>query len=164
MSRVRRSFRARSPKAVAATIAALAGFAAAALVGVALARSFTLRVATNAQVTNQAGTTASESIVTSRGFAVYELTGDSSRHSKCTRRNGCFMFWPPVKVSSPRKLSKASGIRGKLRVWHRDGFFQLTLAGHPLYRYAGDSKSGDVNGQGIAGKWHVMTPSGDPKM
>src|SRR5205085_9540325 len=65
----------RSPKVAKATLAALAGFAIAALVGVALAATFTLQVAKNAKVTNQARTTVSENIVvTSRGFAVYSLS------------------------------------------------------------------------------------------
>jgi predicted lipoprotein with Yx(FWY)xxD motif len=160
MSRVLGSLRTRGPKGVAATIAALAGFATAALVGVAVAKTFTLGAAKNAHVTNQAGTTATESIVVnSHGFAVYELTGDSARHPECTKGNGCFMFWPPVKVSSPRGLSKASGIRGKLGVWHRHGFFQVMLAGHPLYRYAADSQKGSANGEGIhtfGGTWHPV--------
>ena len=160
MARFLRSFPTRSPAVVAGTIAALAGFAAAALVGVALARTFTLQVAKNGSVTNQAGTTTKENIVvTSHGFAVYELTGDSKSHPKCTRSNSCFSFWPPVKVSSTKNLSKAPGISGKLGVWHRDGFLQLTLGGHPLYRYAPDTERDNATGQGVqafGGTWHVV--------
>jgi predicted lipoprotein with Yx(FWY)xxD motif len=148
----------------AGTVAVLAGFALAALVGVALATAFTLRVAKNAQVTNQAGATTRENIVvTSRGFAVYELSGDSRSHPKCTKGNGCFMFWPPVKVSSASRLSKAPGINGKLRVWHRDGLFQVTLGGHPLYRFAPDTQRDHATGQGVhgfGGTWHVLKLAG----
>jgi predicted lipoprotein with Yx(FWY)xxD motif len=151
--------RTKTVKVVAATIAATAGFAAAALVGVALAKTFTLQVAKDAMVTNQSGTTTTENIaVNSRGFAVYALTGDSKSHPECTKANGCFSFWPPLKVSSAKKLSKAAGIKGRLGVWHRDGFLQVTLAGHPLYRYAGDSQRHDATGEGVksfGGTWHV---------
>lgn len=147
-------------KAAVGAVVAVGGFATAALAGVALAGTFTLKVAKTAQVTNQAGSTTSKSIVVnSHGFAVYELTGDSRRHPKCTRGNGCFGFWPPVTVASRKNLSKAAGVRGKLGVWHRDGFFQVTLAGHPLYRYAGDSQKHSAMGQGIrtfGGTWHVI--------
>ena len=34
------------------------------------------------------------------------------------------------------------------------------IAGHPLYRFAGDAKAGDTNGQGIIGKWYASSPSG----
>lgn len=146
-------------KLAVAVIAATAGFAAAALVGVAVARTFTLQVAKGASVTNQTGTTRTENIVVNpRGLAVYALTGDSKSHPKCTRASGCFSFWPPLKVSSPAQLSKASGIIGRLGVWRRNGFLQVTLAGHPLYRYAGDSQRHHATGEGVVsfgGTWHV---------
>ena len=34
-------------------------------------------------------------------------------------------------------------------------------AGHPLYRFAGDTKAGDTNGQGILNKWYAAGPDGD---
>jgi predicted lipoprotein with Yx(FWY)xxD motif len=142
-------------------LAGLAGFSLALVAGIAGASSFTLEIAKNAKVTNQAGTTKQEAIaVTQRGRAVYELTGDRPSHPECTSTNHCFMFWPPVKVKSGNGLTKAPGIKGKLGVWRRDGFVQLTLNGHPLYRYSGDSKSARANGQGIktfGGTWHVVS-------
>ena len=164
MTRFLRPARPHATKLAAAIIAATAGFASAVLVGVAFAKTFTLQVAKNARVTNQSGATTTENIaVTSRGFAVYTLTGDSKSHPKCTKANGCFSFWPPVKVSSPKQLRKAAGIRGRLGVWQRDGFFQATLAGHPLYRYAGDSQRRSATGEGVVGfggTWHVQTAAG----
>jgi predicted lipoprotein with Yx(FWY)xxD motif len=148
-------------KAAVVTAAAVAGLATAAVVGVAIAKTFTVQVAKSARVTNQSGTTKTESIaVTARGRALYVLTGDSSRHPKCTKASGCFGFWPPLTVSSRRSLTKASAIHGKLGIWHRNGFLQVTLAGHPLYRYAGDSRKDSAIGQGIrsfGGTWHVIT-------
>jgi predicted lipoprotein with Yx(FWY)xxD motif len=152
------------PKATLGAIVALGGLATAALVGLAIAKTFTLQVAKHASVTNQAGARTAENIaVTGSGRAVYALSGDSARHPKCTKSNGCFSFWPPVKVSSAKKLSKASGIRGKLGVWHRNGFLQVTLAGHPLYRYAGDTHKHSATGEGIrtfGGTWHVIKAAG----
>lgn len=160
MNGLLRRIRRGAPKAAIGTIVALAGFATAALVGVAIARTFTLEVVGNAQVTDQAASTTSESIVgDSHGFALYELTGDSRSHPKCTKTKGCFSFWPPLIVASRRNLSKASGVSGKLGVWHRNGFLQVTLAGHPLYRYSGDSQKDTAAGQGIqsfGGTWHVV--------
>jgi predicted lipoprotein with Yx(FWY)xxD motif len=133
------------------------------LVSAALASSFTLAVAKNAKVTDQSGTVKHESIVTnSRGFAVYWLTGDSARHPECTAANGCFKFWPPVTVSSARKLSKAPGVKGKLGLWHRNGFLQVTLGGHPVYRFAFDKGRAAATGEGIrsfGGTWHVTRPA-----
>jgi hypothetical protein len=64
-----------------------------------------------------------------------------------------------VKVASARRLSKAPGINGKLGVWRRDGLLQVTLGGHPLYTFAGDSQRDAATGNGIhsfGGTWHVI--------
>lgn len=37
-----------------------------------------------------------------------------------------------------------------------DGSQQMTYAGKPLYFYAGDRQSGDTNGDGTDGRWHVV--------
>jgi predicted lipoprotein with Yx(FWY)xxD motif len=140
-------------------LAGVAGFSVAVVAGIAGARTFTLGLAKNAKVTNQAGTTKTEAIAVRFGRAVYELTGDSASHPKCKASNSCFMFWPPVKVKSAQGLSKAPGIKGRLGVWHRRGFMQLTLSGHPLYRYSGDSTRASATGEGIksfGGTWHVV--------
>ena len=100
MNHLRKPFHVRGARGAAATIAALTGFAVAALVGVAAANTFTLQVAKGAKVTNQSGSTVRENIVVnSRGFAVYDLTGESKTHPECTKAEGCFKFWPPVTVS-----------------------------------------------------------------
>jgi predicted lipoprotein with Yx(FWY)xxD motif len=144
--------------------AAIAGFATAAVVGIALASTFTLEVAKGAKVTNTTGQSTNENIVVNfRKRAVYELTGDSKRHPECTKAKGCFQFWPPVKVSSAKQLTKAPGISGRLGVWHRNGFLQVTLAGRPLYTFAGDSQRDAATGEGIksfGGTWHVSKAAG----
>jgi predicted lipoprotein with Yx(FWY)xxD motif len=147
-----------------------AGFATAVLVGAAWAASFTLGVAAHASVKNQSGAVTHESIVvTKAGRAVYELSGDSRQHPKCTKGNGCFKFWPPATVNAGAKLTLPSGVKGKLATWKRNGLIQLTLGGHPLYRFSGDSSSDSATGQGITGfggTWSVVaigsssTPSG----
>jgi predicted lipoprotein with Yx(FWY)xxD motif len=164
MTRFLRPGPTRGRRLIAAVIAAAGGFAAAALVGVALAKSFTVQAVANGKVTNQSGATKTENIAgNSRGFALYTLSGDSRSHPKCTKANGCVSFWPPLTVASAKKLSKGPGIRGKLAVWHHDGSFQVTLAGHPLYRYAADRQRHDATGEGVrsfGGIWHVVSAAG----
>jgi predicted lipoprotein with Yx(FWY)xxD motif len=150
---------------VAVVIAALAGLASAALVGMAVAKALTLQVAKGASVTNQSGTTKTESIViNAKGRAIYTLTGDTTKHPKCTKASGCFSFWPPVTVSSAKGLSKAGGVKGKLGTFKRNGIIQVTLGGHPLYTFANDHSRATATGEGIngfGGIWHVVTdPSG----
>lgn len=36
----------------------------------------------------------------------------------------------------------------------------MTYAGQPLYRYAEDRESGDVNGHGINDVWFAVAPDG----
>lgn len=145
---------------VAVVVATVAGFGGAALVGLAVARALTLQVARGASVTNVAGSTKTENIViNSRGRAVYTLSGDTPKHQKCKKANGCFSFWPPVTVSSTKGLSKAAGVKGKLGTFKRSGIIQVTLGGHPLYTFANDHRKHDATGEGIngfGGIWHVV--------
>jgi predicted lipoprotein with Yx(FWY)xxD motif len=145
----------------AATITAAAVATSLIFVSVALAKTFTLNVAKHAAVTTMAtSTTVHEAVVvTNKGFLVYTLSGDSKSHPKCTKANGCFQFWPPVTVASMKKLSKAAGISGKLGTWKRNGFTQVTLGGHPLYRFFLDTKKDAGQGEAIVsfgGTWHVV--------
>lgn len=149
---------------VAVVVAALAGFASAALVGLAVAKTLTLQVAKGASVTNQSGSTTTENIVINgKGRAVYTLSGDTTKHQKCTKANGCFSFWPPVTVSSAKGLSKAAGIKGKLGTFKRSGITQVTLGGHPLYTFSLDHKKKNATGEGVngfGGIWHVVKAAG----
>jgi predicted lipoprotein with Yx(FWY)xxD motif len=143
-------------------VALLAGFALAALAGIAVAKSFTLTVAKNAKVVSVNGSVKHENIaVNGKGLAVYWLTGNNKKN--CTKASGCYTFWPPVTVKAGQKLSAAPGIKGKLGTDKRDGVTFLTLGGHDLYRYVGDSQKDQATGQGIksfGGTWFVITASG----
>ena len=98
-------------------------------------------------------------VVNSKGRAVYTLSGDTTKHPKCTKASGCFGFWPPVTVSSAKGLSKAAGVKGKLGTFKRNGIIQVTLGGHPLYTFANDRKKANATGQSLhsfGGIWHVV--------
>lgn len=133
----------------------LAGVATAALAGgLAFAKSSpTLKTASNAAL----GKTI---VVDGHGLTVYELRPETKGHLLCTKANSCLSAWPPVTVKSRKvKLTAAPGVKGKLGLLHRNGFFQVTLGGRPLYRFAGDSGKGAANGQGLksfGGTWHVV--------
>jgi predicted lipoprotein with Yx(FWY)xxD motif len=142
---------------------ALAALAVAALTASALTKSSsnTIGVAKNGKVTNQNMVTKTEAIaVNSKRRAIYDLIPETVHHVLCTKSNGCLMVWPPVTVRNANsKPSAATGIKGKLGILHRNGLFQVTLAGHPLYTFAGDSKKDNGTGEGIVhfgGTWHVI--------
>ncbi|WP_406434776.1 hypothetical protein [Streptomyces sp. NBC_01589] len=43
----------------------------------------------------------------------------------------------------------------------QDGRIQVTVSGWPVYRYASDTRPGDLNGQGIGGTWFAVGPTGE---
>jgi predicted lipoprotein with Yx(FWY)xxD motif len=105
--------------------------------------------------------------VSSKGRAVYMLAGETVHHALCVPSSGCLKAWPPVTVpNATSKPSAATGIKGALGIWHRNGFFQVTLAGHPLYTFIGDTKKDDATGEGIVhfgGTWHVIKAAASSK-
>ena len=146
--------RRRFPGTAVMLVFAVACFAIAGLTGLALARTTPIfRSAQNSAL----GKTI---VVDSRGLTVYELSPETTHHLLCTKANGCFAFWPPVTVRSARTKLTASGVKGKLGILHRNGLFQVTLAGRPLYHFSLDhSKRGAANGEGLktfGGTWHVV--------
>ncbi len=157
-ARLRIRMRRRSSGLTAMLAAGVAGVTLAGLVGMAAAQPPTT-------LTTAANSALGETIVVdAHGLTVYELTHESTQHLLCTKANRCFSIWRPVTVASAKtKLSAAHGTSGKLGTLHRNGFFQVTLGGHPLYRFAGDaSKRGAASGQSIhsfGGTWHVVAAS-----
>jgi predicted lipoprotein with Yx(FWY)xxD motif len=101
-------------------------------------------------------------LVNSHKRTLYMLTADGRNVSHCSGQ--CAVNWPPAKA--PAHPTLATGLkRSKFRVIRRgDGSRQLAFAGHPLYRFIGDSKPGDVNGEGVnafGGLWYVLNRSGN---
>ena len=102
-------------------------------------------------------------LVDSRGRTLYVLSSDSARKSTCF--GACAENWPPLRAS--RKPTVGKGLKaskvGTIR--RRDGKPQVTYNRHPLYRFVGDTKPGQTNGQGIVafgGRWTVVSPAGRP--
>lgn len=77
----------------------------------------------------------------SNGRTVYIFSKDTSSMSECS--GACASEWPPVK----------------------SGGTQMTYRGHPVYYFANDQSTGDMNGQGLndfGGLWTAVTPAGNP--
>ena len=141
---------------IAALLAALvAGAAVAALASTssaAKAKSPTLKLR---------NTSYGKIVVDKNGRTLYAFGHDKKDKSRCNDQ--CAGFWPPAKA--PKKPTVGSGItKSKLKVIKRsDGSKQLSYNGHPLYRYVGDSKPGDTNGENLnafGGIWRVLSKSG----
>jgi predicted lipoprotein with Yx(FWY)xxD motif len=171
-SAVRSSAPRRSRRVIVGLTAAIAGFGLAALAGMAIAKTFTLKVVANAKVSNISDPSVAskrEAVAANlHGVSLYTLTHDTIAHPGCTKANKCFMFWFPATVpSKSTKLTKPSGVKGTLRVFHRNGFFQLALNNHPLYTFKLDNKkSGVAVGDGVksfGGVWHPVPASAKAK-
>jgi predicted lipoprotein with Yx(FWY)xxD motif len=95
------------------------------------------------------------------GMTVYELETDSTAPPKSACLDDCAKLWPPVLLpasGSVRVVGVNSALLGKLT--RPDRTIQLTLAGHPLYRFTGDATPGDTVGNGLAGTAFAISPTG----
>ncbi|MBF6556157.1 MAG: hypothetical protein IVW52_08245 [Acidimicrobiales bacterium] len=108
------------------------------------------------------GSTAHGTVLTNNaGMTLYRLTADGTGTPTCT--GACASLWPPLTVpSGTAHVVGAAGLSASNlgTVARSDGTLQVTYKGMPLYRYSGDTKTGDANGQGFAGIWFVIPPSG----
>ncbi|MEV6483616.1 hypothetical protein [Streptomyces sp. NPDC051576] len=94
--------------------------------------------------------------------ALYRFDDDSASPSKSACTGACTGKWPPVTVEEGGKVYMA-GVDPKEvgAIRREDGQIQITVGGWPIYRYSGDSKPGDLNGQGVDAKWFAVGPKGE---
>jgi len=100
-------------------------------------------------------------LVDGHGRSLYLFDRDRNRKSSCY--GGCAGEWPPLIVSG--KPHATSGVKAALlgRTKRRDGRWQVTFRGHPLYTFAGDAAKGQTNGEGLddfGGWWYLVSPAG----
>ncbi|WP_406222744.1 SCO0930 family lipoprotein [Streptomyces canus] len=95
----------------------------------------------------------------SAGLSLYRFDEDTAEPPKSNCNGDCATAWPPVPAND---ASAGAGIDKALlgEVTRADGSKQLTIGGWPAYRYAKDTKAGDLTGQGVGGKWYALAPTG----
>jgi predicted lipoprotein with Yx(FWY)xxD motif len=170
---------ARHPRRSAAILlAGIAGVAVLVVASIAVAKSFTLKVAKNVHVTNtptkafrvKAVDTHEAVAVGPSGFAVYTFQGETTHHIICQKttsaKTNCWAFWPPVSPSGSGAPTKQSGIKGKLGTFKNHGTTQLTLNGQPLYYFTPDisaknkhQATGDEL-KTFGSIWHIVKAAG----
>jgi predicted lipoprotein with Yx(FWY)xxD motif len=95
------------------------------------------------------------------GLTLYMFEKDTDGRSACSGQ--CATYWPPL-LTNAAPVARGGVAPGLLGTTHRaDGSEQVTFAGHPLYRYFGDSNSGQTNGEGsqeFGAEWNVLSPAG----
>jgi predicted lipoprotein with Yx(FWY)xxD motif len=94
-------------------------------------------------------------LVDAKGRTLYTLT-NAGQPVACT--GGCTSVWPPLLLPAGSTPKGAKGVTGLSLVGG-----QVAASGLPLYRFSGDSKAGQANGEGISsfgGVWHVVKVGG----
>ena len=119
--------------------------------------------ATGAPTLRVAGSRYGPILVDRRGLTLYLFTRETGPASRCS--GACARAWPPAPAGGRPRAGH--GIRRSLigTIRRRDGGRQLTYAGHPLYRYAPETRAGQILCQNVTeygGVWLVVDPDGTP--
>lgn len=126
---------------------------------VASASSSSAKAATKVATANSA---LGRILVDKHGRTLYLFARDKKGKSACS--GACAVYWPPL-LASGKPTAIAGAKQSLLGTTRRaDGRLQVTYRHHPLYRYAGDSGSGQTTGQGLnasGGLWWVLSPAGN---
>ena len=84
-------------------------------------------------------------------MSLYFYANDAPGASNCY--DTCAANWPPVLLNANAALGENYSLIGRT-----DGTMQAAFKGRPLYRFVGDKKVGDINGNGVGGVWVLARP------
>jgi predicted lipoprotein with Yx(FWY)xxD motif len=94
--------------------------------------------------------------------ALYRFDTDTTNPPKSNCNDACATKWPPVTIQEGGNVYLAGVDPKKVGAIRRqDGDVQITVGGRPIYRFSGDTKVGDLNGQGVGGTWFAVGPKGE---
>ena len=104
-------------------------------------------------------TSAGTVLATSRGMTLYYYSKDKPGGGTSACAGSCASVWPPLTgtARAPAGVTLPGPIGSITRP---GGVQQVTVNGFPVYTYADDKSPGQVTGNGIGGKWHVIKLSG----
>jgi predicted lipoprotein with Yx(FWY)xxD motif len=129
-------------------------------VGVAGAQSATPSIS-RATTVKAAGSLLGRIVVDAKGRTLYLFEKDARGRSSCS--GACAQAWPPLLTSGKPSAGKGASA-SLLGVTQRaNGVRQVTYRGHPLYRFYGDTRPGQTNGEGLrlyGAGWYALTPAG----
>jgi|GEM_PF-1428321 len=112
-------------------------------------------VSTNAKIMITNNTKYGLILTDGGGNTLYFFTKDTL-NSSCNGQ--CAVIWPVFYADT---ITIGAGLADSdfTTITRSDGSHQTAYKGWPLYYYSGDSKPGDVNGEGIGGIWFVAKPN-----
>jgi predicted lipoprotein with Yx(FWY)xxD motif len=91
-----------------------------------------------------------------KGMTLYYFTPDTATKIACT--GTCADTWPPQLASGSSAPTADGSLPGTLSTLANPNGTQVLYNGHALYTFSGDTGPDQSNGQGVAGKWFVVTP------
>lgn len=93
--------------------------------------------------------------------SLYRFDKDTADPSRSNCNDACAKKWPPVTIQEGGNVYLAGVDPQAIGAIRRDdGQVQVTVGGWPVYRFSGDSKPGDLNGQGVDNTWFAAGPDG----
>jgi predicted lipoprotein with Yx(FWY)xxD motif len=104
-------------------------------------------------------TSLGEVLTDAHGMTLYLFMKDGGGKSACA--GPCADTWPALTADGEPTAGKGVEEEDLGTMTRDDGSTQVTYYGKPLYHFKGDSKAGDVNGQGIGNVWFAVTAEGE---
>jgi predicted lipoprotein with Yx(FWY)xxD motif len=100
-------------------------------------------------------------LVDASGRTLYLFESDTGDKSTCT--GDCAQAWPPLAADGTATAGDGADASMLGTITRADGTKQVTYAGHPLYRFSGDTKAGDTEGEGseaFGAEWYALDSAG----
>jgi predicted lipoprotein with Yx(FWY)xxD motif len=100
-------------------------------------------------------------VTDNKKWTMYRFDADTKGGETSACEDQCAVKWPPVLAEDAAKLDVTGIDKGLVTLLPRaDGSKQVAIAGWRVYRFADDLGPGKWKGQGFAGKWFVIQPTG----
>jgi predicted lipoprotein with Yx(FWY)xxD motif len=99
-------------------------------------------------------------LVDGSGRTLYLFEKDRHGRSKCS--GACAKGWPPL-MTHGKPRAEHGAVARLLGTTRRASGTQVSYAHHPLYRFVGDTRAGQTNGEGskaFGAEWYVLAPNG----
>jgi predicted lipoprotein with Yx(FWY)xxD motif len=106
-----------------------------------------------------ASTSLGDVLVDGSGKTLYIFEKDTSANAS-TCSGQCAATWPALTVTGDVVLGDGLTDSMFATFARDDGTMQVSVNGHPLYRYGADTKPGDTNGQEFGDVWYVVGANG----
>jgi predicted lipoprotein with Yx(FWY)xxD motif len=97
-------------------------------------------------------------LVDGKGLSLYLFTPDEAGTPTCY--GDCATAWPPLLATGAITVGTGLNASDFSTATRTDGGDQVKVGSWPLYHFATDAAPGDIKGQGLFGKWYLVSPSG----